>query len=82
MPIISGFYGITVRMHFNDHEPPHVHVLHEDKEAVVEINTGELLHGSLKPQAKRMIKEWLDIHREELLLSWETRNIVKIPPLE
>jgi hypothetical protein len=26
MPIISSFFGIYVRMYFDDHPPPHVHV--------------------------------------------------------
>ena len=27
MPEISRFFGIVVRMHFNDHEPPHFHLI-------------------------------------------------------
>ncbi len=26
MPTISSFYGILIRMYFNDHEPAHFHV--------------------------------------------------------
>ena len=26
MPTISTFYGILIRMFFNDHAPPHFHV--------------------------------------------------------
>lgn len=25
MPELSRFYGIVVRMYYNDHNPPHVH---------------------------------------------------------
>jgi hypothetical protein len=25
MPTISQFYGITIRMYFDDHPPPHFH---------------------------------------------------------
>lgn len=34
MPEISRFFGIVVRMYFEDHAPPHIHVdeLHADWE--------------------------------------------------
>jgi hypothetical protein len=28
MPTISSFYGILIRMFYNDHEPPHFHALY------------------------------------------------------
>jgi len=27
MPTISWFYGISIRMYFNDHAPPHFHAI-------------------------------------------------------
>ncbi len=29
MPTIAYFLGIAVRMYYNDHEPPHVHVRYQ-----------------------------------------------------
>jgi len=26
VPVISNFFGIYVRMYFDDHAPPHIHV--------------------------------------------------------
>jgi hypothetical protein len=34
MPIISTFFGIIVRMYFDDHGPPHVHVEYQGHEAL------------------------------------------------
>jgi hypothetical protein len=32
MPVKSIFFGITVRMYYADHNPPHIHVeFHESK---------------------------------------------------
>lgn len=40
MPTISWFYGISIRMFFNDHAPPHFHALYGSKEAKFAIETG------------------------------------------
>lgn len=33
MPEISRFYGIIIRMFYNDHNPPHFHVIYQDSES-------------------------------------------------
>lgn len=47
MPIISSFFGIYVRMYFDDHAPPHIHVEYQGHEAMVTIEEGALLEGEL-----------------------------------
>ncbi len=34
MPLIAQFYGILIRMFFNDHHPPHFHASYGGEEAV------------------------------------------------
>ncbi len=43
MPVISAFYGILIRMYFNDHAPPHFHARYGEFEGTVEIGTPEVL---------------------------------------
>ncbi|MBV5333267.1 DUF4160 domain-containing protein [bacterium] len=43
MPTISAFYGILIRMFFNDHAPPHFHVQYAEFKATVDIHQQELL---------------------------------------
>jgi hypothetical protein len=38
LPTISAFFGILIRMYFNDHPPPQFHALYGEYEAVVAIN--------------------------------------------
>lgn len=45
MPEISRFYGIIIRMFYNDHNPPHFHVLYQEDEALINIMTLEILEG-------------------------------------
>lgn len=84
MPIISRFYGLIVKMFFAlaEHNPPHIHVVYGDMDALFNIQTGELMEGDLPPRALVMVKEWIDLHRSELLEMWETQNFKTLPPLE
>ena len=69
MPVLSKFYGITIRMYFqqSEHNPPHIHALYGDDIAAVEIQTGEILEGGLPPKALSMVREWTELHKNDLL---------------
>ena len=47
VPTISRFYGIVIRMYFEDHAPPHFHALYSGDEAVIAIVDGAVLRGRL-----------------------------------
>lgn len=84
MPEISRFYGIAITMNFNDHNPPHFHATYQDYEISVDIKTG-VVNGSMPKRALKMIFEWLDLHKDELLEDWklaqDRKSLVKIDPL-
>lgn len=84
MPVLSRFYWIVIRMYFQqaEHNPPHIHAIYGDNMAAVEIQTGEILEGYLPPKALAMVKEWIDLNREDLLTMWETQDFRKLFPLE
>lgn len=85
MPTISSFYGILIRMYWDDHAPPHFHALYAEHKAVVEIRTLNVLEGYLPRRALALVLEWAQQHRDELMEDWElcARNQVprKIRPL-
>ena len=58
MPAIAYFLGITVRMYFNDHEPPHFHVWYQGHRARVRIADGDLMDGGLPVTVSRVLREW------------------------
>jgi hypothetical protein len=70
MPTISSFYGILIRMFFNDHGPPHFHARYGEFEATIDIGTWAVLQGQLPSRALNLVQEWAMIHREELLEDW------------
>ena len=45
MPTISAFYGILIKMFFNDHAPPHFHAEYAEFKATVDIKTLQVLEG-------------------------------------
>lgn len=47
MPIISRFFGIIIRMFFNEHAPPHFHADYAGHRAVINIRTLEVIEGKL-----------------------------------
>jgi hypothetical protein len=72
-------------MFYNEHRPPHFHVKYQDYDAVVDINDG-VVKGTMPKRALRMIFDWMDMHREELLENWrlieERKPLSKIEPLK
>ena len=70
MPTICTFYGILIRMFFNDHPPPHFHARYGEFEATVDIGTLEVIEGQLPRRALNLVREWAMMHREELLEDW------------
>ena len=71
MPEISRFYGIVIKMFFDDHEPPHFHVEYAEHQAVVSIETLSLIGGTLPPRALGLVAEWAALRQEELREAWQ-----------
>jgi len=89
MPVISIFYGLVVMMYYFDnkqHKKPHIHVKYQEKEAVYDIEKGELIEGFLPKNKEKLILAWIEIHKEDLLTDWQLatsgEEIFKIEPLK
>jgi hypothetical protein len=86
MPEISRFYGIIIQMLFDDHNPPHFHAIYGGHKAVISIEKALLLKGELPPRALKMVMDWTEIHRQELLDDWKlakaNKETFRITPLE
>lgn len=80
MPEISRFYGIVIKMYFNDHAPPHFHAEYGDAEIVVDIDTLAVLAGRLPPRALGLVMEWAALRQGELRDDW--RRARDFDPLE
>ncbi|MEQ1931714.1 MAG: DUF4160 domain-containing protein [Parvularculaceae bacterium] len=75
MPTISLFFGFVVQMYWRDHPPAHIHVLYQGYEALFAIETGEIIAGELPPSAVRLIRDWIERRRPELIENWENGKL-------
>lgn len=80
MPVISYFFGIYIRMYHDDHNPPHFHVEYQGHQALMAIETGEVLSGKLPTKATKIVQEWAKQHQAELLQDWQ--YAVDLKPLQ
>ena len=67
MPEISRFYGIVIRMFYNDHLPPHFHAEYGENEALIDINNLAVIAGKLPPRALGLVMEWSSLHQSEII---------------
>ncbi len=88
MPVISMFYGIMILMFYFDnkkHNLPHIHAQYAEHEAIIGIDDGEILEGSLPKPKMRLVQAWIEIRRDDLLANWklavEGQQPFKIEPL-
>lgn len=86
MPEVSRFFGIIIRMYYDDHPPPHFHALYSGDEAQIGIHPIMVLQGKLPRRALSLVIEWAALHQQELLDNWyrleNNRPTEKIEPLE
>ncbi len=85
MPEISRFYGIIILMNFKDHAPPHFHAWYNEYKITVSIKDG-IVKGEMPKRALRLIFEWLEYHKQELMNLWNRAQkgepLSKVEPLK
>ena len=72
MPTLFRLFGLIFRIYTRDHQPPHVHVISQEGEAVFLIDEEEVLlqgNSGMKPKdislANSILEENKEIIREE-----------------
>ena len=70
MPMVASLGGVTIRMYFNDHPPPHFHVQHGDDRAIIAVADGRVLAGSLPSTVLRQVVSWCSSNRVALMEAW------------
>ncbi len=81
MPRIASFDGLVVKLYFNDHPPPHVHVFagragHPGVQvARMSIDTGEAIDGQLGPAKVVILRKWCERHRDALRSDWQRAQL-------
>jgi hypothetical protein len=82
MPVIARFYGIAIKMYFREHGVPHFHALYGEFNAVFDITTIEMIEGDLPLRAQRLVREWAERYKQELLAMWDSQEFKQLPGLD
>ena len=86
MPELSRFYGISIRMYFDDHNPPHFHAIYAGNEVEIGIDPLTIARGRFPQRELGRVLKWAVLHRAELLENWERLRSdqppLKIEPLK
>lgn len=53
MPVLSRFYGIIIRMYFqqSEHNPPHIHAIYGEHVAAIDFQKKKVIEGELPQKA-------------------------------
>lgn len=62
-------------------QPAHIHVLYNGYNAVIDIQTQQVIEGDLPAKGLALAQEWAAAYRKELLDIWETQQFRTLPPL-
>jgi len=74
MPILQRFDHARVVMHFDDHPPPHVHVLLRDgRECTVNLDN-LAIKGRVAEREIRAALAWIESQRDFLYSQWRQSN--------
>ena len=76
MPEPSRFYGIVVRMYFDDdqqHSLPHIHAYDGSMDASYSLQ-GKRLGGKIPPKQEKLLLAWMALHEQELHENWYLAN--------
>jgi hypothetical protein len=86
MPVISRFFGIIIRMFFNEHAPPHFHAEYAEHQVIIEIKTLNVIEGKLPRRALELVLDWAELHQDALMVDWnlcqQHQQPVEIAPLQ
>jgi Domain of unknown function (DUF4160) len=66
MPIISAFFGIVIRMYYQEDAPPHFHAEYQGQQGTFDFEDQPLVGNLKSGTARRLIREWASSHRSQL----------------
>jgi hypothetical protein len=85
VPVLARFYGIVITMFFRDHNPPHIHAYggragkSAEWAAQIAIRTGVVIAGNVPDVARRLLRDWIRLHEDELLAAWNRALVGQEP---
>lgn len=74
LKIISAFYGVVVGFSRQKkrHQRPELFALVQNQAVAISLIDDEIFFGAIPEAKQRLVNAWIEIHREELLMNWNT----------
>lgn len=74
MPTFLLIEGIKILCYFGEHLPPHVHVVYNEYEVLIEIESLGVYSGYMPVKKLNKAKELIRTHQEDLLFLFNALN--------
>jgi len=74
MPTFYIINGVKIVFYFDDHNPPHFHAIIAEYDALIQIETLEILEGELPKNKRKKVLEWASKNKAELQEIWDQLN--------
>jgi hypothetical protein len=71
MPVVAIINGIRIEFYFDEHPPPHFHARYGEFVAQIDLETLEIIKGSLPRPQMRTIQQWATSRRQALQQAWD-----------
>lgn len=71
MPIIKTIDGIEIHMYFHDHNPPHFHIIYNEYEELVEIESLRTYKGEVPGKVRKKVIAWAETRLDFLRSKWD-----------
>ena len=70
MPLVGRLMGAKIYIYYQDHNPPHVHIVQSEHAAEVSIETQEVIEGRIPLKLRKQAVNWIRDHAKELMDRW------------
>ena len=74
MPTIATIDGIKIKVYANDHNPPHCHAEFAEDEALIDVQTFEILQGNLPKNKLKKALAYITENCADLLIIFQVRK--------
>lgn len=71
MPTFFTFHGIKIQLFHRDHAPPHFHAISAEYELLINIQTLEIMEGTMPKKKQKQILNWAKANQSTLIEIWE-----------
>jgi Domain of unknown function (DUF4160) len=70
MPTVAIVEGVKIQLHFDDHPPPHFHAVLAEHRVKIDIDTLQVIAGSLPRTKLEQVLAWAEARRDRLQSVW------------